>query len=48
MIEKREVCGTCRFHVRDEDGYWVCSNPDSDNYSDWTDYMDDCEEHDGR
>ena len=39
--EKTEVCGTCRYHQKLDD--WVCGNPDSDMYGDYTDYRCSCE-----
>lgn len=45
--EKAEVCGTCRYH-RKEAGEWVCMNPDSDLYSDYTEYMNECENWEAR
>lgn len=36
-------CGTCKFHEADGCDF-VCDNPDSDNYSDWTGYEDVCDE----
>ena len=44
------VCGTCRWrwHKRDKDEsgneVWVCTCGDSENWSDWTEYSDTCEE----
>jgi len=50
MRDKEECCGTCRYHKPDgtfpDD--WVCTNPDSDNYSEWTEYEDTCDEWESR
>ena len=43
---KEECCGTCNYHKNytgTDDG-WVCVNPDSDYYTDWTEYNDRCDE----
>ena len=46
--EKRTNCGTCRYHRKEADGSWICTNPDSDYYTDWTEYGDSCEEYEER
>jgi len=49
MKDNNKVCGMCKWHVReDADAGWACDNLDSDNYADWTDYGDTCEEWEGR
>lgn len=47
-MDQEECCGTCEFHVPDANGDFVCNNPDSDCYSDWTEYGDCCEEWEAR
>ena len=38
-------CGTCLYHTRDfVTGEWICSNSDSEYFTDYTDYKDWCEE----
>ena len=39
--KKPECCGTCKYHKKEDD--WVCDNPDSDCYTDYTEYSDFCE-----
>ena len=47
--EKKECCGTCRFHNRiNQHGDWVCVNGRSDYCSDWTEYDFCCGEWEGR
>ena len=43
VTENEEVCGTCKWHKNDNGG-WICTNPDSEYYSDWTEYGEQCEE----
>lgn len=43
VTENEEICGTCRYH-RNDGTDWVCINQDSEYYSDWTEYGDQCEE----
>ena len=36
---------TCRYHYYDkEEESWVCDNPDSELFTDYTEYQDTCEE----
>ena len=45
----QQYCGTCKYCIYDEyEKEWVCTNPDSDNYSMDTSYKDLCEEWEGR
>lgn len=46
--ENLNICGTCRHHRKEKDGSWVCANPESDYYADWTEYGDNCDEHEER
>lgn len=56
MNEKKECCGTCRFHrhhttddgVRVYANEWICGNEDSDYYTDFTEYSDSCDSWEGR
>ena len=43
-----ECCGTCKWHVKDESGDWICVNGESENCADWTEYTDSCEEWEAR
>ena len=43
-----ECCGTCKWHVKDELGDWICVNDESENCADWTEYNDSCEEWEAR
>lgn len=50
-----ECCGKCKFHraVRTDKGSdnvvdWFCDNNESDNYTDYTDYGDSCEDFEER
>lgn len=41
----KECCGTCKYHEHERiDDGWVCVNPDSEYYSDWTEYGDCCDD----
>ena len=43
MFDDREICGTCKWHVKDNDNDgWICVNPDSECCSDYTGYNDSC------
>ena len=43
MRNNEECCGKCKHHYRaNEQGDWICENPDSDNEGVWTDYEDWC------
>ena len=42
------LCGTCKYHTKEKDGSWICANPDSEYYTDWTEYSDRCDEHEER
>lgn len=44
MFWENECCGNCRFHQKDRDGEWICTNSDSDYDTDYTDYQFVCEE----
>ncbi len=40
-----QICGYCKWHrFEKESEGWVCTNPNSENYSDWTDYGETCDE----
>ena len=44
-MDEREGCGTCKWHKKDNDGDgWICTNPNSEYYVEWTEYNDNCEE----
>ena len=49
LIEDKECCGTCKWHLKPhyEDDY-ICCNGDSDYCSDWTDYNHCCDEYEER
>lgn len=47
-MTKEQCCGTCRGHRQDRDGEWVCENPLSAFYQDWTGYKDSCEDYEAR
>ena len=42
-METIRCCGTCKYHKR-EVNEWICTNPESEYYADYTDYGDECEE----
>ena len=47
MKEAEKICGTCRWHQKDNTDpgeAWICVNDKSDHCADWTDYRDVCEE----
>ena len=41
-------CGTCEHHRCDIKGEWVCGNPESDYFTDYTEYKDYCEDYEER
>lgn len=44
-----QCCGTCKYHEPESiDVGWVCVNPESEYYTDWTEYNDCCEEYEER
>lgn len=43
MDEKR-CCGTCAFHTSVSDGDWVCSCEESEAYTDYTFFDQECGE----
>ena len=44
-----ECCGTCRFHVKEDQDDWWCDNLESDFYADFTDYQNPaCTEYEAR
>jgi len=47
MIEKKRCCGTCRYHEPDEvfPADWICLNTESENFADYTEYDDTCEDY---
>ena len=45
IIVKQIYCGTCKWNCKakgSED--WVCTNDNSDNAADWTDFYHSCEQ----
>ena len=42
------LCGTCCYHQPDEDGEWICENPSSDYYTDYTSYDHSCPDYEDR
>jgi len=47
--EKVKICGNCKYHqLADVANEWVCMNKESENYADYTEYSDSCEEHEER
>lgn len=47
MSKNEEICGTCISH-RNEDGEWICNNPDSECFGCYTEYRDTCNSWDER
>lgn len=48
-MDKREICGTCKYHHHENvDDGWVCVNDESDYCTDFTEYDDTCNEWEGR
>ncbi len=42
--ERDECCGTCKYHRYDRNEQeWICNCQRSDNYADYTEYSDYCE-----
>lgn len=48
MIQDINLCGTCCYHQPDEDGEWICENPCSDYYTDYTSYDHSCPDFEDR
>ena len=46
-MDKNKCCGTCKHHVN-QDGDWTCLCPDSEEFTDCTDYNYCCEEWEDR
>ena len=47
--EKVEICGNCKYHqLADVANEWVCMNEESENYADYTEYSDSCEDYEER
>jgi hypothetical protein len=47
--EQEQCCGSCRWHYYTEpDDDWICTNPNSENYADFTEYAHSCEEYQSR
>ena len=52
MMRERKCCGTCKHNIFASEGYtdetidfnWTCSNPDSENYTYYTDYSEVCDD----
>ena len=42
-----DICGQCKYH-RNQNEEWICNNPESENYGDYTEYKDSCEEFEER
>ena len=38
-----EICGKCQYH-KYNNGEFCCTNPESEYYSDYTEYVDSCDE----
>ncbi len=47
-MNEEEICGTCKFHKIYIDGEWECTNKDGEMYGLWTDYLDRCEDWEGK
>ena len=43
MSDEEKVCGTCRWHGKNEFYDWKCVNIESDYCTDWTGYNDSCD-----
>ncbi|MCL2406894.1 MAG: hypothetical protein FWC95_03080 [Defluviitaleaceae bacterium] len=43
MIITNGICGICRYYSSFE-GDWVCTNSDSEFYTDWTEFEHGCTE----
>ena len=41
------ICGKCKYHRKDNEE-WVCKNPESEYYGDYTEYKDTCDEFEDR
>lgn len=47
MRYKEECCGNCKHHVN-QDGEWICLCPESDGFTEPTDYGEWCCDWEGR
>lgn len=44
-MDRINYCGTCKYHRTDKNsGDWICTNPESEYFADYTEYADWCEE----
>jgi len=43
-MNDEKICGTCKYHRKDDQGDWVCNNKQSDYYAFITGYADECED----
>lgn len=49
MKDERRKCGNCRFHKYDSKiDLWFCENPESEWYTDWTEYNYECDDFEDR
>lgn len=46
-MSKDKICGKCLYHRRDGE-IWICTNPDSDLFCDYTEYEESCSEFEER
>ena len=44
MLLDEEICGTCKWHHKDEMDDWMCVNNNSEYCADWTSYTDSCDD----
>ena len=46
--DKEQICGTCKYHRRDDRGEWICTCVDSDLVGIETEYDYSCMEYEDR
>ena len=48
MASEKKCCGTCRYHLRDDDVDFICDCEDSEGYGDYTMSQDCCDCYEAR
>jgi hypothetical protein len=48
MASEKKCCGTCRYHLHDDDVDFICDCEESEGYGDYTMYQDCCDCYEAR
>ena len=43
-MREEQCCGTCKFHMKENEEDYICTNGDSEYVADWTEYNHTCDE----